>query len=129
MQLTLPELITPRTIMAKELLQDSRRGNGRCLKWLRHELATTPRGEQIRRVFLKEKELEEESMRQRDKLNWAKMSSSKPRKVDTALKLASTFTNPCGTGSIPYVAEAVVERKLKRCKDTKHLMTDPTNFF
>jgi hypothetical protein len=89
---TLPEIKAPHGITSKELLQDSRRGQGRALKFLRQMLDERP---DIRKKFLKEQQAEEENMKQRDKLQWAKIQNSKVHSVqDSLVKRNTVFTNP-----------------------------------
>lgn len=101
MQLTLPEIKTPRGVTSKELLQDSRRGSGRALKFLRAMLAERP---DVKKRFAREHQAEEENLRQRDKLQWAHIQSSKVRSASLAasdVKRNTVYTNPLGSGVIP----------------------------
>ena len=96
--LQLRDMPLPPGVTTRELLQDSRRGQGRALKQLRQALAARP---DIRRRFQREHAAECESTRQRDKLQWARVQGSRVARVDTALRERATFTDPCGTGEIP----------------------------
>ncbi len=101
MQLTLPEIKTPRGVTSKELLQDSRRGSGRALKFLRAMLAERP---DVKKRFSKEQEAEAENQRQRDALQWAQIQSSKVRSASLAtneVKRNTVYTNPFGSGVLP----------------------------
>jgi hypothetical protein len=118
---TLPEIkLAPNSgITSKELLQDSRRGCGRALKFLRQMLEERP---DIRKKFLKEQHQEEENLKQRDKLQWAKIENSRVHPVkNSAVKQKSMFTNPIGTGYLPVRPGVDEEAELEKEKQKRQL--------
>ncbi len=137
MQLTLPEIITPRGISSKDLLRDSRKGSGRALKWLRAELRGSETGRRIAQQFAKEKRLEEENTKQREKLDWHKIAASRVKQVDTSVRTASRYTDVMCTGrTLPPLPPALAQERAvaaaaarAKSKNIAHLHTDTAAFY
>ena len=65
--------------------------------------ATLLRRDDIRSKFERECVSATENQRQRDKLQWALIERSRVRRVPSAVRDLSTFTNPAGFRTLPPV--------------------------
>ncbi|CUG65751.1 Hypothetical protein, putative [Bodo saltans] len=94
----------------RTLLNQVRSGKGKGVKKLRDEIQSNPA---ITQQFFKERGIEIENGKQREKMMWVKDANSRVRRVESDGRDACVYTNPMNVHSVPNRA-SVAAAKSKR---------------